>query len=579
MKTMRHPYRVLAQITAFAMVMNMIPLTVERAEAAETWPLCSKAEKRSFGFDIMNSDVLADSSKSNRGNAARNDYRKRFVEDWRKRILEENSKLHNYYYKNGAGGKPGLNLSREARSQFFFASFGKIPELCDYKMKMSAGVNQFASAPKEALADVNNVSCEGSAKELLKTYKMAKDSYKVYERETSSLLNGTPPTVPKEQYYRGLEKYFTQDKEDNRKEIAAFKAEPVQLHALKEEHEALWEANGFYQKFMEQLRKEVADAKSNIRELDANKDKLEALEKRCGSWGAANPAVGNGTGASKSESTVTEAECKALGTCKSGLDTSTSPPAPLPGAESAKADAAAVQAKADLDAANAKTEAAEKKAADLQAQIDEKANAEQQKADAAAEAERLKAEQLKNKTKGSSGSFLADNWGWIVGGAAVGGLGYLGYKEIKKDEKEKDKWKDKNFAKKHGIGPYASDTSTSTDTSTSATAPAGAKLIVTSAVNPPTVGQPMSTLEVVLVNAEGVEQPVNGLAVQVSCLTPSPCSITGPQSVTTVNGHASFPDLIFNQADQDVQLQFMAPGVEWVTTTGKFNVQGNAARE
>jgi len=82
-----------------------------------------------------------------------------------------------------------------------------------------------------------------------------------------------------------------------------------------------------------------------------------------------------------------------------------------------------------------------------------------------------------------------------------------------------------------------------------------------------------------LTDASGSPLSLSGITVQVTCLTPSPCSITGAQAVTSVNGTVTFNSLSFSQADQGVILQFSAVNFPSITAPS-FNVGGSgAARE
>lgn len=186
-----------------------------------------------------------------------------------------------------------------------------------------------------------------------------------------------------------------------------------------------------------------------------------------------------------------------------------------------------------------------------------------------------------NSQGGGAGAFLKDNWMWLAGGAALVGGGYYLYTQHQKSEERQAYWQnDANFAGPPPLAPLNSNTSGGGTTSGGGFVPAGARLIITSSVSSPSVGQIMSAITLSLVDASGMLQTsVNGVQVEASCLTPNPCSLDGAKSVTLNGGNVSFTGLKFDQPDQNVTLQFSAPGVASVTTQAPFSVTGSAPRQ
>jgi hypothetical protein len=172
-------------------------------------------------------------------------------------------------------------------------------------------------------------------------------------------------------------------------------------------------------------------------------------------------------------------------------------------------------------------------------------------------------------------NFMADNWMWLAGGAAVVGGGVYLYTQDRRKKSTKNYWQnDTNFLVPHGQNGNAGGGSPG-----GINPPANSKLILVSSASTANVGMAMNSVDVVLVDPAGAVQAVNGLTVNASCLTPNPCSLTGAKSVTMVGGRASFTGLVFNQPDRGVTLEFSAPGVQSVTSPGTFNVQGGTIRQ
>ncbi len=551
MKKMRPPHRVLAHLTVFSLLVNFIPPGISEAKA-DGLSLCSSTAESSYGYEIMKDPKSHVDPKSARDYAIQKRNKENFIAKMRASKLESTSKYHVQY-----NGTDGINLkaSNEARNQFFLLSFGMIPEICNYKKLVSESVDQFAKAPKQVLDNIEGASCEGAASELQKTYKSADLNYNLLNNTIHDLLNGKEGSFP------GLEKIYKQSEATNRNEVLAIatkivKTNQVKASQLNDEVGKLWGTTGYYNKFMTQLRQEATYARTILSQIDVHREKIEALKARCNS--AKNSDLSATDKASEDQASQVIESAKAKAKTEATEEPGTQEGDQAPGAGNGDTDTGATDTKLDTS-----TDTTPPPGTQTENTFPPPPGKET------------------GGEKGGVSNFLANNWKLLVGGAAVvGGTVYL-VKRHRENKKEKDKWKDENFAEKHGVTSSSSEGSNgdSSASSSSSAVPAGAKLIVTSAVYAPAVGATMQKIDVSIVNADGVEQAVTGLPVQVSCLTPSPCSLTGPQSVTTVNGKVSFDGLSFNQADQDVQLQFSGPGIEWVTTTGKFNVTGNAARE
>jgi hypothetical protein len=174
------------------------------------------------------------------------------------------------------------------------------------------------------------------------------------------------------------------------------------------------------------------------------------------------------------------------------------------------------------------------------------------------------------------GSFLKNNWMWLAGGAVLVGGGIYVYKKYKDNKKKKEYWDDDmNF-----MPPRTPSPGPNANAATTSNVPAGARLILTTGVGGASVGQAMPAITVALIDSNNnLLSNVTGPQVNVSCLTPNPCSMTGAMSITMTGGQATFTGLVFNQPDRGVTLQFNTPNAASVTTPGTFNVSGAAQRQ
>ena len=187
---------------------------------------------------------------------------------------------------------------------------------------------------------------------------------------------------------------------------------------------------------------------------------------------------------------------------------------------------------------------------------------------------------MNNKDEGGGAmGFLKENWPWLVGGGVLIGGGVWLWNRNKKQEKEKKYWQDDlNFAKSpNNSGSTSSGGSGGTLSANQL--PSGARLIFGTSVSGASVGQNLNAIYVIVVDANGTVQNVNGIAVTASCLAPNPCSLDGAKVVTTANGYAIFSGLKFNQPDRGVILQFSAPALPSLTSPGQFDVQGSSGRQ
>jgi hypothetical protein len=190
----------------------------------------------------------------------------------------------------------------------------------------------------------------------------------------------------------------------------------------------------------------------------------------------------------------------------------------------------------------------------------------------------------KSVTDGVTG-FVKDNWVLLgLGAVGVGGGIYL-YEQNKKqqDEAAKAAWYADDTNWMPFVPRYSPPPSTTTVVTTTGSGgtlpPGGSRLVITSAINGATTGQPMDPITVVMVDGSGMQLNNIGTQITASCYSPQPCSLSGGMGITTVSGSVTFTNLYFVQPDQNVKIQFSAPGFPTVTSPNTFNVSGTAPRQ
>ncbi len=451
-----------------------------------------------------------------------------FINKKNNELLFVGSQVHRKY-KKATSGKPDLSKAMDARKTFFVRSFGMISDktpgallaVCDVKRQAAQYTAKFNDSNKSF--DIN--ACGGAQKNFAEVAGAAKRAYlgisaKANERLKSGFKDENDKQVP------GLESDFKNEMKINRDGVSKESketAEKLQIGdggKLEQEYIKLWGtapvgANE---------PNEDGDYAIFLMQLQREKKNADTQAKRYEKL--------------ETEALAREDKCNGkIVAAKGQHDPSQDPPPPDTKTHKKPDDPA--PGGGDLGAGKQYTPP---------------------------------------PASGGMGDFMKDNWMWLVGGAAViGGGTYFYIQHEKKEKAAREFWNnDANFiipnGNHNGGGANGGQ-------SLGSNVPPGTKLIIVSGVSAPTAGQTMNTVDVAMVDAAGVVQAIDGLAIEASCLTPNPCSLTGAKSVTAVGGHASFSGLMFNQADRAVVLQFSGPGMASATSAGSFDVQGSATRQ
>lgn len=195
-------------------------------------------------------------------------------------------------------------------------------------------------------------------------------------------------------------------------------------------------------------------------------------------------------------------------------------------------------------------------------------------------------EEVGGKSGSGVGGWLSDNSGWLIPvglvGAGVGGYYLYNRHQQKKEEKNwelKDdiaRLQTKVAARSNSAGSSSGNgTTTVTITANNIYSPQGSQLLIESAPSGTvSAGQSLTDIRIKIVDRNGVGTLDNLTDVTVSCVTPSPCSLTGTLRVTSNQGVATFSGLKFTEGHTGVVLRFSAPGFNSVTMSNSINVTG-----
>jgi hypothetical protein len=191
--------------------------------------------------------------------------------------------------------------------------------------------------------------------------------------------------------------------------------------------------------------------------------------------------------------------------------------------------------------------------------------------------------------KAKEEGWISKNKGLLLtlgaGAAAVGGILWYKNSQDKKagDDASVLEMEARALASSQSGSGSSSDTgsssgSTGTDSTVGGTpanisTPQGSKLILSGAPSGASVNAILSEITVSILNPDGILTQDSHTDITVSCAEPAGCSLTGTLTVNTDAGKSKFNDLRFTNADQNVKLQFSAPGFEPVAA-GTFNVTG-----
>lgn len=479
-----------------------------------------------------------------------------YIAERRKNLLHANLLVHKKYSEASNPQQPDLKNAVAAATAYFEIGFGRFATtvmVCEAKRQLAKRFEAFDEAKKQAAAitgkDTN--SCEGAYTRMIDTYRGAEFSYNhllsiIQKRQETGFLE-------KESGKRveGLERAFMRYleihdkvKTNHIKKIEA--AAKPDAEKINKEFEALWgkstkdkpDPNSPYGELLLQLRQERKLAEEKRKWFSDNLSKHEELKERCGIasdaihkpggkdsqvTGKVPPPISEDTSAGSGRGTGGD------GTGSDWTGGSNPPPPPsTPPTGGEGYDGSGGSAPPP-------------------------------------------------KEKSGMSGFLKDNWMWLAGGAAVVGGGAYLYK--RHQDKKSQKALDSDVAaylaaskNREGPAPYVGGGGSEGLVPGSGVVPAGAKLIIETAIGNVPQGDTMSPIRVFLVDANGVPLKVNNVAIEAGCYVPQPCSLTGGKSVTTIDGAVTFDSLLFNMAHQGVRLQFSAPGVPTVTTPNTFDV-------
>ncbi|HEY8278406.1 MAG TPA: hypothetical protein VIH99_02200 [Bdellovibrionota bacterium] len=512
-----------------------------------------------------------------------------WMNKWKKKALDETSVEHMKFAKGLDPRNPAdprnpnvvdLSNSIRARTDFFNYSFGDPTfkyktisaaiEICEGKRRLARDMIELPEAKKQLEADTTSDvnSCSGAALKTRGLYLKANRHYNALSYVSKWRLEGKGQTESEPFKRESLEKAYFNKRAQNKDNLSSFynlikKEDDVndtKWKALISEFEKVWGVGsfvaknhdgkvypgGFFSDFLLQTRQEKKNAESASADFKTKEHDLATnLQERCKSTLASIRAKGPSdiTGGSndhpqgtppsgKIESTINTGDPAAAAAAAAAAP---APEGPVPSPEPPAPDPGIVQG---------------------------------------APPPPPPPEQGPGVT-----GFMKDNWMWLAGGAAVAGGGYLLYKKNQDDKKKKKKMDKAEEAamiaaakKNKGSSVVEVKQIIQVAVPAGAGVPPGTRIVTANAVNGATQGQTLPTIEVILVDAAGLEQKVDGLSIEASCLLPNPCTLTGGKSVTTIQGHATFNSLSFTGADKGVRLQFAAPGVNTYAVPESFDV-------
>lgn len=530
---------------------------------------------------------------------------KAFIAERRRNLVDnqEMNGLHKLYGANSMG-KPDLSKAVEARERFFNLTFGAVNpygagavvSICETKRQLQDYLEKYVAQKKLSDAPAELNSCAGAFTTTKELYGKTRNAYRSYASTLKGYLNGRAAApATNTSALPALELEFRELRSTNQSVLERYMGaptaeKPVKLETehqkrLATEFDLLWgtksfgrkrptkvlERGGSFSEVLLQIRKEKSQAEAQEKFFQDQALEMKKREEKCG--GAVTPAASTVTGDGvkptnepaptstggastphprKDKDKPAPPVVPATGSPDDGSDTgagtdtggNTRPPRrPAPGSGS-------------TDTGDGHTD------------------------DDADPPPRTKP----TRSDGSGiGSFVKDNWMWLAGGAVLVGGGVYFYRQYEKDKRQKEYWQnDMNFMST-GTATGVLDTSAVQGAVPGGIAltnvPAGAKLIFTTPPSGASVGTVMSPIALALVDANGAPITTGNVQVEVSCLTPNPCSLDGTKSVSVAGGQVSFQNLKFNQPDQNVTLQFSAPGLPTLTAPSPFSVGGSTQRQ
>jgi hypothetical protein len=491
-----------------------------------------------------------------------------FIASRRKDFLDNDvyTKIHRKYssVQNPGSDQPDLRPGWYAIEVFFWNAFGKeeggkvtygaIIKACRAKRVATAKFKAYTELRKKSGSDESD-ACKGSNDEQRKNLAEAKKYVDEYVNGLQEIYDGKTANFKGRFYY--LRKIDRRNYQIYSRAGANGHMNADDLNTLKLEYNMFWgkkaidkpeeslkvQSGGLYSNILLQLQSELKKSKEQSAELKKEIDKFNELAKSCGG-GILGDAMAHG--GSTSDITGTNNNVNGNGSTNNN---------------------STGNGNENVDNSGGGT-----------GNVDNSGNGNVDNSGAGARAQPDPTQDGKGDPNGG-GKFLHDNWKPLMGGLLIGGVviggGFLAYKAYQHH-------KDKEWMDEHPMPPITYTTGGSTTSSSSggtALPAAGSKLILTSSISGATVGQTVSPIHVSLVDANGTVQNMVAGTVNVSCLTPNPCSLDGAKSISLGNGSVTFDGLKFNQPDRGVTLEFSMPGVQSVTTPGTFDVGGSAQRQ
>lgn len=584
MKHKRTPHRFLTQISLIAFLLATMPLALAEPGGKTPVALCD-ADTGSPGGGGVGAPIYGWPEKGS------GEYPKAvssYVQERKERVMGEHSRVHRQYSDAAGISIPDLRASMNAREQFFELTYGKngaIIAICEARRELGTHLDAYAKA-LTASSEAN--ACAGAVETMQKSQQKAGEVYAQYTGGIDKALKGfvDPKTKKK---VNGLEHSFDTYRRINHTVNENGKSstpslDPAVKEALDLEFDHLWghgaskkkafkigqmDAGGIYSETVAQTQREKSKAEEARMKLEEYKKKLAETQTKC-------------------KSITEEAKKKEKGETKEA--TKPGGKAVTPAASRASPEKAAAMTPAterpapgDVDESGRTRESADD---DTRTRPDPERRPGNERRTASDDQTRRTSDDTEPppppkpaKEKGTS-NFLKDNWMWLAGGAAVVGGGVYLYKEHKKEKKEERRdrefWEEMNRRPAYGpVNPDDEDEGEEEEGGGGVTAPQGSKLIITQVIGNVNKNETMPKIEVVVTDSAGLPVKINGLAIHVTCYAPQPCSLTGGQSVTTIDGRVSFESLKFTQAHTGVKLQFTASGMHAVTTQSPFDVLEN----